>query len=162
MQSALSVPRPPPREAVAGLAGGTTRTRHHPLDPPQRPHPHHPPHDLRLLTRVRALSREMREDARMDTAKPRQSLTGVVSADEERVWDALLETSPYLTPRMREMITGSHGVLRFPAVPADGQTETSPVPGVNVEADGGSRTLAVSGQWWFRGVYSMIPHGPET
>ncbi len=104
----------------------------------------------------------MREDARMATAKPRQSLTGVVSADEERVWVGLLETSPYLTPRMREMITGSHGVLRFPAGPADGQTETSPVPGVNVEADDASHTLAVSGQWWFRGVYSMIPQGPET
>jgi hypothetical protein len=99
---------------------------------------------------------------RMETAKPRQSLTGIVSADEERVWAALLEASPYLTPRMREMITGSHGVLRFPAVPADGQTETSPIPGVNVEADEDSHTLAISGQWWFRGVYSMIPQGPET
>jgi hypothetical protein len=104
----------------------------------------------------------MREDVRMETAKPRQALTGIVSADEERVWAALLETLPYLTPRMREMITGSHGVLRFPARPADGQTETSPVPGVNVEADDDSHTLAISGQWWFRGVYSMIPQGPDT
>ena len=104
----------------------------------------------------------MREDARMETAKPRQSLTGVVDADEERVWNALLETSPYLTPRMRETITGSHGALRFPAVPADGQPATSPVPGVNVEADNDSHTLALSGQWWFRGVYSVIPQGPDT
>ena len=104
----------------------------------------------------------MREDMRMETAKPRQSLTGIVSADEERVWAALLEASPYLTPRMREMITGSHGVLRFPARPADGQAETSQVPGVNVEADDDSHTLAISGQWWFRGVYSMIPQGPDT
>ena len=104
----------------------------------------------------------MREDARMESAKPRQSLTGVVGADEERVWGALLEASPYVTPRMREMITGSHGVLRFTAVPADGQPETSPVPGVNVEADNDSHTLAISGQWWFRGVYSVIPQGPDT
>jgi hypothetical protein len=104
----------------------------------------------------------MREDTHMETAKPRQSLTGIVSADEERVWAALLQASPYLTPRMREMITGSHGVLRFPARPADGQAETSPVPGVNVEADDNSHTLAISGQWWFRGVYSMIPQGPDT
>jgi hypothetical protein len=104
----------------------------------------------------------MREDVRMQTAKPRQSLTGVVSAGEERVWAALLETSPYLTPRMREMITGSHGALRFPARPEDGQTETSPVPGVNVEADDDSHTLAISGQWWFRGVYSLIPQDPDT
>ena len=104
----------------------------------------------------------MREDRCMETAKPRQALSGIVGADEERVWTALLEASPYLTPRMRGMITGSHGVLRFPARPADGQTETSPVPGVNVEADDDSHTLAISGQWWFRGVYSMIPQGPDT
>jgi hypothetical protein len=54
----------------------------------------------------------MREDVWMGPTKPRQSLTGVVSADEGRVWAALLEVSPYLTPRMREMITGSRGVLR--------------------------------------------------
>jgi len=65
----------------------------------------------------------------METAKPRQSFTGIVSAGDERVWAALLEASSYLTPRMREMITGSHGVLRFPAGPADGKTEVSPVPG---------------------------------
>jgi hypothetical protein len=98
----------------------------------------------------------------METAKPRQSLTGIVEADQKRVWGALLETSPYLTPRMRQMITGSSGVLRFPAQSADGQTETSPVPGVNVEARNDAHTLAISGQWWFRGVYSMTPRGPET
>ena len=104
----------------------------------------------------------MREDVRMEIAKPRQLLTGIVGADEKRVWGALLAASPYLTLRMREMITGSPGVLRFPARPAGEQTETSPVPGVNVEADNGAHTLAISGQWWFRGVYSMIPQGPDT
>ena|SRR5487761_383401 len=104
----------------------------------------------------------MRKDVRMETAKPRHSLTGIVGADENRVWGALLETSPYLTPRMREMITGSPGVLRFPARPAAGQTEASPIPGVNVEADNGAHTLAISGQWWFRGVYRLIPQGPDT
>ena len=104
----------------------------------------------------------MREDVRMEIAKPRQLLTGIVGADEKRVWGALLAASPYLTPRMREMITGSHGMLRFPARPGDGQAETSQVPGVNVEADDDSHTLAISGQWWFRGVYSMIPQGPDT
>ena len=98
----------------------------------------------------------------METVKPRESLTGIIGADEERVWTALLEASPYLTPRMRELITGSHGALRFPARPADGQPETSPVPGVNVEADRDARTLAVSGQWWFRGVYRTSPQGRDT
>jgi hypothetical protein len=95
------------------------------------------------------------EAVHMESAKPRQSLTGVVEAGENHVWSALLETSRYLTPRMREMIIGSGGALRFPASPADGSAETSPVPGVNVEADEDRHTLALSGQWWFRGVYSM-------
>jgi hypothetical protein len=98
----------------------------------------------------------------METAKPRQTLAGIVGANENRVWDALLETSPYLTPQMREMIAGSHGMVRFPGRPADGRAETSPVSGVNVEADQDRHLLAISGQWWFRGVYSMSPQGPDT
>jgi hypothetical protein len=100
--------------------------------------------------------------ARMEFGKPRQSLTGIVGAEEDRVWNALLETSPYLTPRMREMIAGSRGMLRFPARQAEGDAQASPVPGVNVEADGGRHTLAISGQWWFCGRYSMSPQGPGT
>jgi len=53
-------------------------------------------------------------------------------------------------------------MLRFPARPAAGEAETSPVPGVNVEADGDPHALAISGQWWFRGVYSLTPRGPDT
>jgi hypothetical protein len=87
----------------------------------------------------------------MGFGKPRQSLTGIVGAGEDGVWNALLETSPYLTPRMREMIAGSRGMLHFPARQAEGDAEASPVPGVNVEADGGRHTLAISGQWWFCG-----------
>jgi hypothetical protein len=98
----------------------------------------------------------------MATAAARQTLTGIVGADEDHVWSALLETSPYVTPGMREMIAGSRGALRFPAAPAGAQAETSPVPGVNVEADRDRHTLAISGQWWFRGVYSMSPQGPGT
>lgn len=49
----------------------------------------------------------------MEFGKPRQSLTGIVGAEEDRGWTALLETSPYLTPRMREMIAGSRGLLRY-------------------------------------------------
>lgn len=103
----------------------------------------------------------MNGGARVEFGKPRQSLTGIVGAGEDRVWNALLETSPYLTPRMREMIAGSRGMLRFPARQVEGDAEASPVPGVDVEADGGRHTLAVSGQWWFCGRYSMSPQGPH-
>jgi hypothetical protein len=105
---------------------------------------------------------EYGEHVRMETARPRQTLIGIVGAEEERVWGALLEASPFLTPRMRAMIAGSHGTLRFPARPADGHAEASPVGGVNVEASQDEHTLAISGQWWFRGVYSTTPQGTDT
>jgi hypothetical protein len=89
-------------------------------------------------------------------AKPRQPVTGIVGAAPDRVWDALLEGSPYLTPQMREMIAVSQGTLRFPAGAAD-----SRFPGVNVESDKDQHTLAVSGQWWFRGVYRVSVQGPD-
>jgi hypothetical protein len=111
----------------------------------------------------------------MAKARPRQAFAGVVGAGEDQVWGALLETSSFVSPRMRAMIAGSHGPLRFPAGPADGGTsgtggggdgtgggESSPVPGVNVEADPDQHMLAVSGQWWFRGVYRTSPQGPDT
>jgi len=104
----------------------------------------------------------MRKDLRLETAKPRQSFAGIIEADEKRVWDALLEISPHLTPRMREMIAGSQGVLSFPARPVDGQPETPPVPGINVEIGNDPHRLAISGQWWFRGVYSTVPQESET
>jgi hypothetical protein len=96
----------------------------------------------------------------MGIAKPRQSLTGIVEAAEDRVWGALLETSPYLTPQMRETIADTPTTLRFPTGGTTGQA--SPVAGVNVESDTGQHTLAISGQWWFRGVWSMRPEGPAT
>jgi hypothetical protein len=97
----------------------------------------------------------------MEFGKPRQSLTGIVGAGEDGVWNALLETSPYLTPGMREMIAGSRGMLRFPARQAEGDAEASPVPGVNVEADGSLHTLAISGQWWFCGRRPQFERAPS-
>jgi hypothetical protein len=48
----------------------------------------------------------LHEKSRVDLG---QSLTGIVGAEEDRVWNALLESSPYRTPGMREMIAGSQG-----------------------------------------------------
>lgn len=93
----------------------------------------------------------------MGIVKPRQSLTGVVEADRDRVWDALLESSPYLTPQTRERIAAGRGTLRFPADAAAGPGLT----GVNVEVDKDRHTLAISGQWWFRGVYRVSPQGAD-
>lgn len=59
--------------------------------------------------------------------RPRQTVAGVVEADADAVWDALLETSCPLTS----------------------------VAGVRAEADRVRRTLAVSGQWWYRGEYTV-------
>jgi hypothetical protein len=59
--------------------------------------------------------------------RPRQTVTGIVEADPDAVWDALLENSRPLTS----------------------------IVGVRTETDPARRTLAVSGQWWYRGEYTV-------
>ena len=61
------------------------------------------------------------------TERPRQTVTGVVEADRDAVWDALLETTRPLTS----------------------------IAGVHAEVDPVHRRLAVSGQWWYRGEYTV-------
>jgi hypothetical protein len=56
-----------------------------------------------------------------------QVVSGVVEADSDAVWDALLETTRSLTS----------------------------VDGVRVEADPAGWNLAVYGQWWYRGEYTL-------
>jgi hypothetical protein len=51
----------------------------------------------------------------------------MVEADPDAVWDALLETTGSLTS----------------------------MAGVRAEADPAGRTLVVSGQWWYRGEYTV-------
>ena len=82
----------------------------------------------------------------------RQTLTAIVETDQDRVWAALLESSPYITPPMREMIAASEGTVRFPA----------DANGIYVESDNRQHTLAISGQWWFRGEYRVGQEGPRT
>ncbi|QDZ15264.1 hypothetical protein [Humibacter ginsenosidimutans] len=82
-----------------------------------------------------------------------QSFQGHVQADESRVWEALLTVSPFVTEGMRRRSAEGAGRLGFPARPPEADSDTSPVPGVNVEIDTVRHALVISGQWWFRGVY---------
>jgi hypothetical protein len=61
------------------------------------------------------------------TDRPRQTVSGVIEADADAVWDALLETTRSLTS----------------------------MAGVHAEADPERRTLTVSGQWWYQGEYTV-------
>jgi hypothetical protein len=63
--------------------------------------------------------------------RPRQTVTGIVEADAGAVWDALLETS-------RSLMS---------------------VAGVRAEVDPARRNLAISGQWWYRGEYTVSDDG---
>lgn len=65
--------------------------------------------------------------SRRPRPRPAQTVTGVVEADAAAVWDALLETIRPLTS----------------------------IAGVRAEADPVGRNLAVSGQWWYRGEYTV-------
>ena len=69
----------------------------------------------------------MSADLERPRPRPRQTVTGVVEADAVAVWDALLKTSRPLTS----------------------------IAGVHTEVDPVRRNLAVSGQWWYRGEYTV-------
>jgi hypothetical protein len=86
------------------------------------------------------------------SGQARQTLTAIVEADPDRVWGALLESSPYITPPVSEMIAASEGTVRFPA----------DANGIYVESDNKQHTLAISGQWWFRGEYRVRQERPHT
>jgi hypothetical protein len=80
----------------------------------------------------------------------------MIQAGLPQVWDALLNSSEFVTPGMRRTAAQQKGVVRFPARPAGHHDETSPVPGVNVEINPDNHTLVISGQWWFRGTYELV------
>jgi hypothetical protein len=69
----------------------------------------------------------MSADSERLRPRPAQTVTGVVEADTVAVWAALLETSRPLTS----------------------------IAGVHTEADPVGMSLVVSGQWWYRGEYTV-------
>lgn len=79
--------------------------------------------------------------------------SGVVEAPVEKVWEALLSVSPFLSPTDRRKIANYNDVRPFTIAvgePGEGR--------LNLEVDKQHYSFAVQGEWWYRGVHSVEPH----
>jgi hypothetical protein len=85
-------------------------------------------------------------------SQPQWSASGVVEAPVNDVWQALLEADAALTPADRTAIAHDRS----------GQfTKTTGQPGqgrIHVEVDSARRSIAIQGEWWYRGVHSVESH----
>ena len=87
-----------------------------------------------------------------DTTQAKWTLRGVIEAPVSQVWETLLEGAAGLTPADRQQIAREVGPQRF--------TNTSGPGGgkLYVAVDKQRHTLALQGEWWYRGVYTVEPH----
>lgn len=82
------------------------------------------------------------------------SVSGIVEAPVERVWAALLELTPELSPADRQAITHHLTAQSYRAQP-------SGTIKVNIEVDNQNHTIMTQGEWWYRGATSVKPHLQE-
>ena len=84
--------------------------------------------------------------------EPKWAVSGVIEARPEKVWEALIAANPALTEADKKAIrNGSDSPITF----------TSGKPGegkIQVEVDKKRRSIAIQGEWWYRGVHSVEQH----
>ena len=79
------------------------------------------------------------------------TVAGIVAAPVDQVWATLLAGTPLLSPADKQAAARAVGPEPFVA--------TSAQPGGGrVEVDPRQHRLAVQGEWWYRGEYTVEPH----
>ncbi len=85
--------------------------------------------------------------------QPQWNASGILEAPTDQVWEKLLDTFHTLSPQVRselrragtpdvlKMSTGKHGEGR-----------------ISLEVDKKHHSVAVQGEWWYRGIYTIKPH----
>jgi hypothetical protein len=88
-------------------------------------------------------------------ARPQWLASGVVEAPVEHVWQALLETHPNLSAEDRASLKNTPGVFKT-------SHGTSGEGKIYLEVDPSRYSVAVKGEWWYRGVHTLEPHSQGT
>src|SRR6266567_1317160 len=81
------------------------------------------------------------------------SASGILEAPLDKVWEKLLDTFPMLSSQERSELerAGSPDVLKMSAGKhGEGR--------IHLEVDKNRHQVAVQGEWWYRGVYTLTPH----
>lgn len=77
-------------------------------------------------------------------------VSGAVEASVDKVWAALLATHPRLTLAVRSEIDRARSNAPYKTIvgtPGEGR--------ITIEVDKKQHTLALQGEWWYRGVYAV-------
>ena len=85
--------------------------------------------------------------------QPQWSASGILEAPLDKVWEQLLDTFPMLSSQERSQLEqeGSPDVLKMSAGKhGEGR--------IHLEVDKNRHHVAVQGEWWYRGVYTLTPH----
>lgn len=81
---------------------------------------------------------------------PQWMVSGIVEAPVEQVWEVLLNGNPYLSTVDRETIARQAEPF---ATAVGNQTQGF----MKVSVDKKAHSIAVEGQWWYRGVHTVEP-----
>ena len=77
--------------------------------------------------------------------------SGMVAAPVAQVWSVLLASTPLLSPADKQAAARATGPEPFVAASAQ-------PGGGRVEVDPHRHRIAVQGEWWYRGEYTVEPH----
>jgi hypothetical protein len=85
--------------------------------------------------------------------KAQWSVSGIVEAPVDKVWEALVDVTPGLPPTVKDAIAHQDETRPF--------TTTVGKPGesrIKIEVEKQQHSIAIEGEWWYRGVYSVETH----
>jgi hypothetical protein len=84
--------------------------------------------------------------------KPGWSVSGVVEAPVDQVWPLLLDnfSSVGVDRNTVENYTGQQPYTTFIGKPGNGK--------ITIEVDKVRHSIAIQGEWWYRGVHTVEPH----
>lgn len=86
-------------------------------------------------------------------SQPHWSVSGVVEAPVEKVWEVLLESNPILSTADKAAITRQNGSQPFTtSIGKAGEGRT------HIEVDKQHHSVALQSEWWYRGVHSVESH----
>jgi hypothetical protein len=91
-------------------------------------------------------------------ANPRYTMSTDVPAPPGKVWPALLASLKYVSDKARDQTLRSAGKQRM-SVPLPEEDGGPSAGHVTVTADPTTRTVSIKGAWWYKGVWTIEPHG---
>lgn len=86
-------------------------------------------------------------------AQPQWSASGLLEAPLDKTWEKLLDTFSMLSPQQRRELEREGGPDVW-KMSAGKQGEGR----IHLEVDKKHHRVAVQGEWWYRGVYSITAH----